>query len=96
MQTIFNATTGEPRTVDSVDARELIETGRWMASPAPTVEPIDAAVGAFADMKFGELKALCETSGIPVPDRATKAQLLDLLEQATASSPSALIAAQGA
>ena len=30
MKTIFNAVTGEPKTLDFVDSREHIATGRWL------------------------------------------------------------------
>lgn len=34
MKTIYHVETGATRSVDSVDARELVETGRWSESPS--------------------------------------------------------------
>lgn len=43
MPTVYHIKTGERRNVDSVDARELIETGRWSHSPK-SVKEVEPAV----------------------------------------------------
>lgn len=44
MKTIYNAY-GNSVTVDSVDAREYIETGEWFADPPAEPEPEPEQVG---------------------------------------------------
>lgn len=39
MQTIYDKD-GKPKTVESVDAREHIETGEWFAVPPKAEEPV--------------------------------------------------------
>ena len=39
MKTIYNALTGEPKTLDFVDAREHIATGRWV-DEKPVIEEV--------------------------------------------------------
>ena len=47
MKTLYNAA-GEAKTMDFVDAREHLETGRWFEETPETnqgvIEPVDAAI----------------------------------------------------
>lgn len=72
MKTIYHAVTGEVREVDSVDARELIATGRW--SESPTV----VSSLSTDDMTVLELRAALKLAGVAMPHGASKVELVAL------------------
>lgn len=74
MQTVYNAK-GERKTVDTVDAREYIETGRWFAKN-PNMPGIDD----HRELTVAEIREQLATKGISIQDGITKkADLLALL-----------------
>ncbi len=74
MQTVYNAI-GEERTVETVDAREYIETGRWFAKN-PNIPDIDD----HKELTVAEIREQLTIKEISIPDGVTKkADLLALL-----------------
>lgn len=64
MVTIYNVTTGEPKTLDMVDAREHVASGRWGFGPPEPVqvaEVVDTKSNPFLPVGYDErLAALNE------------------------------------
>lgn len=54
MVTIYNVASGEPKSLDMVDAREHVASGRWAFTPVkpastlgPVADPVEAKIAAL-------------------------------------------------
>lgn len=65
MVTIYNVATGEPKTLDMVDAREHVASGRWgfgLPEPAKAVEVVDTTSAEAYDERLAALNQAMQTA----------------------------------
>lgn len=65
MVTIYNVATGEPKTLDMVDAREHVASGRWgfgLPEPAKAAEVVDSTSAEAYDERLEAFNAAMQTA----------------------------------
>lgn len=65
MVTIYNVATGEPKTLDMVDAREHVASGRWgfgLPEPVQAVEVVDTTSAEAYDERLEAFNAAMQTA----------------------------------